>query len=185
VAGPGSQWAPAPSPEARSGTRRQRPGHGIAPSIVFRPGWDKTAAPVLTEDRARHGRLLEMERVSVQIQGDNWIVILFMVVVAFFMGMLLLSLNRIVAPNRPSAIKSAPYESGVPDVQPVRPSFTPRYYMVAMLFVVFDLEVVFIYPWAVSFDHLGLFGFVDMVIFLGLLMIGYIYAWKKGALEWV
>jgi len=121
----------------------------------------------------------------VQIYGDNWIVILFMVVVAFFMGMLLLTLNRIVAPSRPSAIKSAPYESGVPDVTPVRPHFNTRYYLIAMLFVVFDLEVVFIYPWAVSFDHLGLFGFTDMMIFLGLLMIGYVYAWKKGALEWV
>jgi len=121
----------------------------------------------------------------VQIQGDNWIVILFMIVTAFFMGMLLLTLNQIVAPSRPSATKAAPYESGVPDVKAVKPNFTPRFYIVAMLFVVFDLEVVFLYPWAVSFDYLGLFGFVDMLIFLGLLMIGYIYAWKKGALEWV
>lgn len=120
-----------------------------------------------------------------QIQGDNWVVILFMIVTAFFMGMLLLTLNQIVAPSRPSATKAAPYESGVPDIKAVKPSFTPRFYIVAMLFVVFDLEVVFIYPWAVSFDYLGLFGFVDMLIFLGLLMIGYIYAWKKGALEWV
>lgn len=126
-----------------------------------------------------------MERVSVHIYGDNWVVIMFMVVVAFFMGMLLLTLNQIVAPKRPSATKAAPYESGMPDVKPVVPRFTPRFYLVAMLFVVFDLEVVFIYPWAVTFDHLGLFGFVDMMIFLGLLMIGYIYAWKKGALEWV
>ncbi|MDQ3539422.1 MAG: NADH-quinone oxidoreductase subunit A [Chloroflexota bacterium] len=120
-----------------------------------------------------------------QIQGDNWVIILFMVATATFMGLLLLTLNQIVAPSRPSAIKSMPYESGVPDVTPVRPRYSPRFYVIAMLFVVFDLEVVFIYPWAVSFDYLGLFGFVDMVIFLGLLMIGYIYAWKKGALEWV
>ncbi|MDQ3444333.1 MAG: NADH-quinone oxidoreductase subunit A [Chloroflexota bacterium] len=120
-----------------------------------------------------------------QIQGDNWIVILFMIVTAFFMGMLLLTLNQIVAPSRPSATKAAPYESGVPDIKAVKPNFTPRFYIVAMLFVVFDLEVVFIYPWAVSFDYLGLFGFVDMLVFLGLLTIGYIYAWKKGALEWV
>ena len=120
-----------------------------------------------------------------QNYGDNWVVILFMVATAFFMGMLLLTLNQMVAPSRPSATKAAPYESGMPDVTAVRPTFTPRYYLVAMLFVVFDLEVVFIYPWAVSFDHLGLFGFVDMMIFLGLLTIGYVYAWKKGALEWV
>ncbi len=120
-----------------------------------------------------------------QIYGDNWVVILFMIVVAFFMGMLLLTLNQIVAPSRPNPVKSAPYESGMPDVRPVKPSFTPKFYLIAMLFVIFDIEVVFIYPWAVSFDHLGLFGFVDMLVFLGLLAIGYIYAWKKGALEWV
>jgi len=131
------------------------------------------------------GFRLEGKRIQVQIQGDNWIVILFMVVIAGFMGMLLLTLNQIVAPAKPSAIKGMPYESGIPDVRPVVPRYTPRFYVVAMLFVVFDLEVVFIYPWAVSFDHLGLFGFVDMLIFLGLLLIGYAYAWKKGALEWV
>jgi len=121
----------------------------------------------------------------VQIQGENWIVVVFMIVAAFSMGMLLLTLNQIVAPKRPSAVKAAPYESGMPDVRPVRPSITPRFYLVAMLFVIFDIEVLFIYPWAVSFDYLGLFGFVDMMVFLGLLLIGYIYAWKKGALEWV
>lgn len=134
---------------------------------------------------ASTGASSNVERVSVQIQGENWIVVLFMVMVAFAMGMLLLTLNQIVAPKRPSAVKSAPYESGMPDVRPVRPSITPRFYLVAMLFVIFDIEVLFIYPWAVSFDFLGLFGFVDMMAFLGLLLIGYIYAWKKGALEWV
>ncbi|HYI24725.1 MAG TPA: NADH-quinone oxidoreductase subunit A [Thermomicrobiales bacterium] len=146
--------------------------------------------PTAGNDPLGHGAFppvqrLEGKRDQVQIYGDNWIVILFMIVIAGFMGMLLLTLNQIVAPAKPSAIKGMPYESGIPDVRPVSPRYTPRFYVVAMLFVVFDLEVVFIYPWAVSFDHLGLFGFVDMVIFLGLLMIGYIYAWKKGALEWV
>ncbi len=120
-----------------------------------------------------------------EIQGENWVIILFMIATAAFMGILLLTLNQIVAPSRPSATKSMPYESGMPDITPVRPRYSPRFYVIAMLFVIFDLEVVFIYPWAVSFDYLGLFGFVDMVIFLGLLMIGYVYAWKKGALEWV
>lgn len=120
-----------------------------------------------------------------QTFGDNWIVIFFMLVAAFGMGSALLSLNRMAAPSRPNPIKAMPYESGVPDVTPVKPYFTPRYYVIGMLFVVFDLEAVFIYPWAVSLDRLGLFGFVDMMIFLGLLLIGYAYAWKKGALEWV
>ncbi len=120
-----------------------------------------------------------------QTFGENWLVIGLMLSSAFAMGMTLLILNWVVAPTKPNPTKLAPYESGVPDVTPVKPRFTPRFYVIAMLFVVFDLEVVFIYPWAVSFDFLGLYGFVDMLIFLGLLAIGYIYAWKKGALEWV
>jgi NADH-quinone oxidoreductase subunit A len=70
-------------------------------------------------------------------------------------------------------------------VAPPKPRYTPRFYLIAMLFVVFDLEAIFIYPWAVLFDTLGLYGFVDMLVFIGLLVVGYVYAWKKGALEWV
>jgi NADH-quinone oxidoreductase subunit A len=149
------------------------------------PGIGKNARPAPTGTVQATGACSKWSDFSVQIHGDNWVVILFMIVVAFFMGMLLLTLNQIVAPSRPNAIKSAPYESGIPDVRPVKASFTPKFYLIAMLFVIFDIEVVFIYPWAVTFDYLGLFGFVDMMVFLGLLAIGYIYAWKKGALEWV
>ena len=119
------------------------------------------------------------------IFGENWIVVMFMVVAAFAMGMLLLTLNQIMAPSRPTKAKSQMYESGMPGVTPARVRFTPRYYVIAMLFVVFDIEAVFIYPWAVIFDDVGLFGFVAMAIFIVLLLDGYIYAWKKGALEWV
>jgi NADH-quinone oxidoreductase subunit A len=114
----------------------------------------------------------------VDVHGGNWAVIGLMVVAAFVMA-------NIVAPSKPSAAKSAPYESGVPDVSPVKPRYTPRFYVVAMLFVVFDIEAIFIYPWAVNFDDLGFFGLVEMFSFIGLLGIGYVYAWKKGALEWV
>ena len=120
-----------------------------------------------------------------QVFGDNWLVILLMLAAAFSMGMLLLTLNWIIAPTKPSEAKAAPYESGVPDVSAVKPRYTPRFYVVAMLFVIFDIEAVFIFPWAVIFDDLGLYGFVSMVSFIGLLLVGYIYAWKKGALEWV
>ena len=119
------------------------------------------------------------------LYGGNWVVIGLMIVSAFSMGMALLTLNLIVAPSKPSAVKSAPYESGVPDVSPVKPRYTPRFYVVAMLFVIFDIEAIFIYPWAVNFDTLGLYGFVEMLSFIGLLFLGYAYAWKKGALEWV
>lgn len=119
------------------------------------------------------------------IFGENWIAIVFMTVATFLMAGLLLSIARIVAPSKPSVAKSKPYESGVPDVKPVRPQFTSRFYVIAMLFVIFDLEAAFIYPWAVNFDELGMNGFVHMLIFITLLFVSYAYAWKKGALEWV
>ena len=120
-----------------------------------------------------------------EVVGNNWVVVGLMSIAAFSMGMTLLILNWVVAPSKPSPAKSAPYESGVPDVSPVKPRYTPRFYVVAMLFVIFDIEAVFIYPWAVNFDALGRYGFLEMVSFIGLLFAGYIYAWKKGALEWV
>jgi NADH-quinone oxidoreductase subunit A len=82
-------------------------------------------------------------------------------------------------------MKSAPYESGLPDVTPVQPRYTARFYIVAMLFVIFDIEAIFLFPWAVLFTQLGLYGFVEMLVFIALLFVGYIYAWRKGALEWV
>ena len=120
-----------------------------------------------------------------EIQGGSWAIVGLMILAAFAMANTLLILNLIVAPSKPSAAKAAPYESGVPDVSPVKARYTPRFYVVAMLFVVFDIEAMFIYPWAVKFDALGCFGLVEMFSFIGLLALGYVYAWKKGALEWV
>lgn len=120
-----------------------------------------------------------------EVLNQGWLVIGLMTIAAFAMGMTLLNLNILIAPSKPSAAKAAPYESGLPDVVAVKPRFTPRFYVVAMLFVIFDIEAIFIFPWAVIFDSLGLYGFVSMLSFIGLLFVGYIYAWKKGALEWV
>ena len=122
---------------------------------------------------------------DLQTFGGNWAVIGLMTVAAFSMGMTLLTLNWVMAPSKPNPTKSAPYESGVPDVTPVKARYTPRFYVVAMLFVIFDIEAVFIFPWAVIFNALGVYGFVEMLSFILLLFAGYIYAWKKGALEWV
>jgi NADH-quinone oxidoreductase subunit A len=132
----------------------------------------------------RAGEVTE-EREPVQVFGESWLVVGLMTISAFAMGMALLILNWIVAPARPNPVKAAPYESGVPDVSPVKPRYTPRFYVVAMLFVIFDIEAIFIYPWAVNFDLLGRYGFLAMIAFIVLLLDGYIYAWKKGALEWV
>lgn len=126
-----------------------------------------------------------MEWGFVEYFGSNWIVVVFMVVATFVIGFGMANISTIIGPSRPNNAKSAPYESGIPDVKPVRSQFTARFYVVGMLFVIFDLEAAFIYPWAVNFDVLGLGGFVHMMIFIAMLMLSYVYAWKKGALEWV
>jgi NADH-quinone oxidoreductase subunit A len=126
-----------------------------------------------------------VERLTVTTFGENWVAIVFLIVATFAMGSLLLGLVQIVAPRKPTKTKSEPYESGIPDITPVKPRFTPRFYVLGMLFVIFDLEAAFIYPWAVNFDKLGLYGFTHMMIFIALLFVSYAYAWKKGALEWV
>lgn len=117
--------------------------------------------------------------------GENWIAIVFLLVATFVMGVMLLMITQIIAPSKPTKTKSDPYESGIPDIKPTKARFTPRFYVIGMLFVIFDLEAAFIYPWAVNFDTLGLYGFTHMTIFIALLFVSYAYAWKKGALEWV
>jgi NADH-quinone oxidoreductase subunit A len=116
---------------------------------------------------------------------QSYAVIGLMFLTAVVMGSSLLVLGRIVRPNKPNPTKSQPYESGVPDVDPPKARYTPRFYVVAMLFVIFDIEAIFLFPWAVAFDALGLYGYVQAVIFAGLLLVGLLYEWKKGALEWV
>jgi len=104
-----------------------------------------------------------------------------------FAGVIIVSflfIAQLVGPKRPNPIKSEPFESGNPPKGDARIRFSVKFYMVAMLFLIFDLEVVFLYPWAILFRRLGLFGLVEMGIFLSVLIIGFIYVWRKGALEW-
>ena len=98
--------------------------------------------------------------------------------------LVLLVVAQRVGPKTISSVKAEPFESGNPPRGDARVRFSVRFYLVAMLFLIFDLEVVFLYPWAIYFRQLGLFGLVQMAIFLGILTVGYIYVWKKGALEW-
>lgn len=88
-------------------------------------------------------------------------------------------------PNRPDPIKSATYECGVETEGDALGQFNVRYYVVALLFVIFDVEAVFLYPWAVAFGGLGLFAFIEAVLFVGILLVGYVYAWRRKALEWL
>lgn len=97
-------------------------------------------------------------------------------------GMLVLS--HLVSPQRPTPVKATPYESGMPPLGSTRDRFSVKFYLVAMLFIVFDIETVFMIPWGVAFRQLGLFGLVEMVVFIAILLVGYVYAWKRGALEW-
>ena len=92
--------------------------------------------------------------------------------------------SHFLGPLRPTSTKQAPYESGMIPLGSTRERFSVKFYLVAILFIVFDLETVYLIPWGVAFRGLGLFGFVEMVIFIGVLMVGLAYVWKKGALQW-
>ncbi|MEM1080368.1 MAG: NADH-quinone oxidoreductase subunit A [Pseudomonadota bacterium] len=100
------------------------------------------------------------------------------------LGLVLLAVGGILGPNRPSSEKLAPYECGFEAFEDTRMKFDVRFYLVAILFIIFDLEIAFLFPWAVALDTIGLTGLIAMAIFLGLLVVGFIYEWKKGALEW-
>jgi NADH-quinone oxidoreductase subunit A len=97
---------------------------------------------------------------------------------------IMLGASYVLSPKQPTPVKAAPYESGMPPIGTTHERFSVRFYLVAMLFIVFDLETVFMIPWAVAFRQLGLFGLIEMLVFIAILLVGYIYAWKRGALEW-
>jgi NADH-quinone oxidoreductase subunit A len=114
----------------------------------------------------------------------NYLPILVFIGIAIAFGAVSLLLGWVVRPSRPYRAKLAPYESGSPLFQDARVQFPMRYYIIAMLFVIFDIEIVFLFPWAVAFKKLGLVGLIEMVVFIAILVVGFWYAWKKGALEW-
>ena len=92
--------------------------------------------------------------------------------------------GRLLGPNKPDDAKLSPYECGFEAFENARMKFDVRYYLVAILFIIFDLEIAFLFPWAIVLDDIGMFGFLAMIIFLTVLVIGFVYEWKKGALEW-
>jgi len=114
----------------------------------------------------------------------NYIPILFFIIIAIGFGAVSLLAGWVVRPHRPYRAKLAPYESGSPLFSDARIQFPMRYYIIAMLFVIFDIEFIFLFPWAVDFKRLGLLGLMEMVVFIVILLVGFWYAWKKGALEW-
>jgi NADH-quinone oxidoreductase subunit A len=109
---------------------------------------------------------------------------LLFLVVAAGIGIALIVIGNVLGPKRPTPEKLSPYECGFAAFEDARMQFDVRYYLVAILFIVFDLEIAFVFPWAVVFRELGVFGLVEMGVFITLLVIGFAYVWKKGALEW-
>jgi len=110
-------------------------------------------------------------------------VLIFIVVAAGLSGIMVIA-SLILARQKPDSEKLSPYECGFEAFDDARRQFDVRFYLVSILFIIFDLEVTFLFPWAVSLSKIGMFGFWSMMIFLGVLTVGFIYEWKKGALEW-
>jgi NADH-quinone oxidoreductase subunit A len=115
---------------------------------------------------------------------ENYFPILVFVVVGLMVGVGPMIAGFVLAPHRPDSEKLSPYECGFEAFEDARMKFDVRYYLVAILFILFDLEIAFLFPWAVVLEEIGVFGYFSMVIFLAILVVGFIYEWKKGALEW-
>lgn len=116
--------------------------------------------------------------------ANEYLPIIIFIVIAFAMGVAPLVLTQFLAEQKPDAEKLSAYECGFEAFEDSRMQFDVRFYLIAILFVIFDLESAFLFPWAIVLDKIGFFGFVEMVLFLLILLVGYIYAWKKGALQW-
>ncbi|MEE3138122.1 MAG: NADH-quinone oxidoreductase subunit A [Acidobacteriota bacterium] len=115
---------------------------------------------------------------------EAYIPILLFVLVAIGFAIFTLLLSGLLHPERYKKVKLEPYECGIEPETDARDRYSIRFYLVAMLFVIFDVETVFMFPWAVMMDELALFGLIEMIVFLFILVVGYLYAWRKGALDW-
>src|SRR4051794_39808369 len=116
---------------------------------------------------------------------QNYVPIFIFIAIVGSLLPITLLIAKLVRPENPNKTKLMPYECGIDPVDSARGRYTVRFYIVAILFVVFDVETIFLFPWAVQFKTLGWFGFIEMMVFLAILVVGYAWIWKKGALEWV
>jgi len=115
---------------------------------------------------------------------DQYLPVLLFILVGLAVGVIPQALAYILGPNRPDPEKNSPYECGFEAFEDARMKFDVRYYLVAILFILFDLEIAFLFPWAVALKEVGVVGFSAVVIFLAILVVGFVYEWKKGALDW-
>lgn len=116
--------------------------------------------------------------------SQQYFPILVFILLGLLFGLVPISLGALLGPRRPNPQKNSPYECGFEAFENARMKFDVRFYLVAILFIIFDLEIVFLFPWAVALDQIGWAGFYAMGVFLALLVVGFVYEWKKGALEW-
>ena len=115
---------------------------------------------------------------------QGWLSILLMIALGAGFALISVLLSRVLGPSKPTAEKSAPYECGMPPVGDARERQSVKFYLVAMIFLLFDIEVAFLYPWAMALRGLGWNAFVQVLLFMALLLAGYVYVWRKGALDW-
>jgi len=115
---------------------------------------------------------------------ENYLPVLIFIVIAPVFGLALIAIGALISPSNPDPEKLSPYECGFEAFEDARLPFDVRFYLVAIIFIIFDLETAFLFPWAVVIRHIGWFGFSAMMLFLGLLTIGFMYEWKKGGLDW-
>lgn len=120
----------------------------------------------------------------VENYANNYVVVAIFIMLGILLPVVALSVGRLLRPNKPSESKQTTYESGNEPVGEGQVRFNIRYYLFALMFVIFDVETVFLYPWAVAYNKLGFFVLVEMIIFAGMLLIGLLYAWKKKVLKW-
>ncbi|HEB85778.1 MAG TPA: NADH-quinone oxidoreductase subunit A [Gammaproteobacteria bacterium] len=115
---------------------------------------------------------------------ENYLPVFIFILVGVVVGGVMITIGFMMGPHRPDDEKLSPYECGFKAFEDARMKFDVRYYLVAILFIIFDLEIAFLFPWAVVLKEIGMFGYAAMVVFLGILVVGFIYEWKKGGLEW-
>ena len=115
---------------------------------------------------------------------EQYLPVLLFILVGLTIGVAPQVIGFILGPNRPDPAKNSPYECGFEAFEDARMKFDVRYYLIAILFILFDLEIAFLFPWAVALKEIGFIGFIDMMIFLAILVLGFAYMWIKGALDW-
>ena len=132
----------------------------------------------------RSGRRSQRQGMGFRVSLENYLPVLLFILVGVGVGVGPIVLGELLGPSRPDPAKLSPYECGFEAFEDARMQFDVRYYLVAILFILFDLEIAFLFPWAVSLSGIGFAGFATMMVFLAILVVGFIYEWKKGALDW-